>query len=149
MSGWLCGCPRWNYVFRGVGKNFSSSAKPAALLLLHGFLFSKSNQTLLCNIGQLFPSFYCSAPFFLFPLHLGQPNFPSPKMILVSSSYPTSKSDLKEEAIQRSNSSEQHLCIVYYLKEPLNLHLVFKSKLYIFMEKTGSEAMPWVRVASV
>lgn len=39
LSGWLYGRPQWNYVFRGVGKNFSSSVKLAALLLIYGVFF--------------------------------------------------------------------------------------------------------------
>lgn len=109
-------------VFRGAGKNFSSSAKVAALLHLHHFSKWK---TLPCNAGWLVPLF---SP------------FPSPGSIPL----PISKEDsslfrshlwvsLKEEATQRSHSSKQHLCRVYYFKESLNLHLVFKSKLYIFV----------------
>lgn len=77
------------------GQELFLISKTSSFIASAWFFFSKSNQTLLCNTGQLFPFFYCSAPFSLFPLRLGQPNFPSPKMILVSSSYPTSKSGSK------------------------------------------------------
>lgn len=112
--------------------------------------FKIKAKMLLCNSGRLFPLFYCCAAFSPLLLPLGWSNFPSPKMTLVSSSYPTSKS--KRRQFKGQMVPKKHLCRIYYFKEPLNLHLVFKSKLYIFMEKrkkTVSEAMPWVHAASV
>lgn len=129
------------------------SAKLAAFLLLHHFFFSSKikPKTYLCNTTLLFPIFNCSVSFSPLPLHLGPSNFPSLKVTLASSSNPTSES--KREQFKGQTVPPKHLCIVYYFKELLNLHLVFKSKLYIFMEKKKkkklSEAMPWVHVASV
>lgn len=45
--------------FRGGNGNFSSSAELAALWLLQS-VFKTKSKTFLCNIGQLFPPFYCS-----------------------------------------------------------------------------------------
>ena len=134
-------------VFRRVSAHFPSSVKLEILLLCHFFPLSKS-KTFLCNTDWLFPLFYCCVAFSPLLLPLGWSNFPSPKMTLVSS-YPNSKS--KRRQLKGQMVPKKHLCRVYYFKEPLNLHLVFNSKLYIFMgkKKTVSEAMPWVYVASV
>ena len=114
-----------------MSAHFPSSVKLGILLLCHFFPLSKS-KTFLCNTDWLFPLFYCCVAFSPLLLPLGWSNFPSPKMTLVSS-YPTSKSKRRQFKSQRV--PKKHLCRVYYFKEPLNLHLVFKSKLYIFMGK--------------
>lgn len=108
------------------GQELFLISKTSSFIASAWFFFSKSNQTLLCNTGQLFPFFYCSAPFSLFPLRLGQPNFPSPKMILVSSSYPTSKSGSKRRQFKGQivpNSIyvqfiilKNHLTYIWYLR---------------------------------
>lgn len=95
--------------------------------------FKIKSKTFLCNTGWLFPLIYCCVAFSPPLLPLGWSNFPSPKMTLVSSSYPTSKS--KRRQLKGQMVPKKDLCRVHHFKDPLNLHLVFKSKLYIFMKK--------------
>lgn len=133
-SGWPVVTLNWIInIFRRVSGNFFS--KTSSFFASSSFFFSSKikPKTYLCNITLLFPIFNCSVSFSPLPLHLGPSNFPSLKVTLASSSNPTSES--KRQQFKGQTVPPKHLCIVYYFKELLNLHLVFKSKLYIFMEK--------------
>lgn len=139
-SGWPVVTLNWIInIFRRVSGNFFS--KTSSFFASSSFFFSSKikPKTYLCNITLLFPIFNCSVSFSPLPLHLGPSNFPSLKVTLASSSNPTSES--KRQQFKGQTVPPKHLCIVYYFKELLNLHLVFKSKLYIFMEKKKKKAL--------
>jgi hypothetical protein len=73
---------------------------------IYVFLFQN---VILANYCTFFNS---SVLLSLFPLLWGQFNFPTPKIILDFFLLNQLRIRLKEEAIQRSNSSKKHLCIV-------------------------------------
>lgn len=109
------------------GQELVLSSKTSSFIASAWFFFFFQNQIRhFCVILANYFPFSIALFHSLFPLHLGQPNFPSPKMILVSSSYPTSKSGSKRRQFKGQivpNSIyvqfiilKNHLTYIWYLR---------------------------------